>query len=153
MQDIFNKDLEKLILKYGVTKVKGLMESFFYTADPNADNVTIGDRLIADQEVKPSLLKTSDTSGLVHKIQYKGVVITLTNLSSDTRMSFDSPYDYTTIPIIKINIVITGVIKLMPDAEFYLQYSEELNPNTVICNVYKNAFDYAKSIIDGGYAE
>ena len=153
MQDIFNKDLEKLILKYGLTKVKGLMESFFYTDDPNADNVTIGDRLIADQEVKPSLLKTSDTSDLVHKIQYKGVEIILGNFNSADNIRFNSTYEPKFIPIIKINIVITGVIKLMPGSVFYLQYSEDLNPNTVIGNVYKNAFDYAKSIIDGGYAE
>ena len=151
MQDMLNKDFDKLILKYGFSKVKEHTKSVFNTAAP-ADNTMIGDRLIADQEVKSALLKTSYTSDLVNKIQYKGVTITLTNLNNDTRMSFNSPYDYTTIPIIKINIVIQGVIKLMPTTEFYLQYSEDLNPSTVIGDVYKNAFDYAKSIIDGGYA-
>lgn len=149
---MLNKDFDKLILKYGFSTVKEYMKSVFNTAVPNADNTIIGDRLIADQEVKSALLKTSYTSDLVNKIQYKGVTITLTNLNNDTRMSFNSPYDYTTIPIIKINIVIQGVIKLMPTTEFYLQYSEDLNPSTVIGDVYKNAFEYAKSIIDGGYA-
>ena len=152
MQDMLNKDFDKLILKYGFSTVKEYIRSVFNTAVPNADNTIIGDRLIADQEVKSALLKTSYTSDLVNKIQYKGVTITLTNLNNDTRMSFNSPYDYTTIPIIKINIVIQGVIKLMPTTEFYLQYSEDLNPSTVIGDVYKNAFEYAKSIIDGGYA-
>lgn len=149
---MLNKDFDKLILKYGFSTVKEYIRSVFNTAVPNADNTIIGDRLIADQEVKSALLKTSYTSDLVNKIQYKGVTITLTNLNNDTRMSFNSPYDYTTIPIIKINIVIQGVIKLMPTTEFYLQYSEDLNPSTVIGDVYKNAFEYAKSIIDGGYA-
>ena len=152
MQDMLNKDFDKLILKYGLSKVQEYIRSVFNTAVPNADNTMIGDRLIADQEVKSSLLKTSYTSDLVNKIQYKGVTITLGNFNNDTRMSFNSPYDYTTIPIIKINIVIQGVIKLMPDADVRLKYVEDLNPSTVIGDVYKNAFEYAKSIIDGGYA-
>lgn len=152
MQDMLNKDFDKLILRYGFSKVKECAKSFFKMVDPNDNTTMIGDRLIADQEVKSSLLKTSYASDLVNKIQYKGVTITLGNFNNDTRMSFNSPYDYTTIPIIKINIVIQGVIKLMPTTEFYLQYSEDLNPSTVIGDVYKNAFEYAKSIIDGGYA-
>lgn len=149
---MLNKDFDKLILRYGFSKVKECAKSFFKMVDPNDNTTMIGDRLIADQEVKSSLLKTSYASDLVNKIQYKGVTITLGNFNNDTRMSFNSPYDYTTIPIIKINIVIQGVIKLMPTTEFYLQYSEDLNPSTVIGDVYKNAFEYAKSIIDGGYA-
>ena len=152
MQDMLNKDFDKLILRYGFSTVKEYTKSFFKMVDPNDNTTMIGDRLIADQEVKSSLLKTSYASDLVNKIQYKGVTITLGNFNNDTRMSFNSPYDYTTIPIIKINIVIQGVIKLMPTTEFYLQYSEDLNPSTVIGDVYKNAFEYAKSIIDGGYA-
>ena len=152
MQDMLNKDFGKLILKYGVSTVQEYIRSVFNTAVPNADNTMIGDRLIADQEVKSALLKTSYTSDLVNKIQYKGVTITLGNFNNDTRMSFNSPYDYTTIPIIKINIVIQGVIKLMPTSEFYIVYSEDLKSNTVIGDVYKNAFEYAKSIIYGGYA-
>lgn len=152
MQYMLNKDFDKLILRYGFSKVKECAKSFFKMVDPNDNTTMIGDRLIADQEVKSSLLKTSYASDLVNKIQYKGVTITLGNFNNDTRMSFNSPYDYTTIPIIKINIVIQGVIKLMPTTEFYLQYSEDLNPSTVIGDVYKNAFEYAKSIIDGGYA-
>ena len=152
MQDMLNKDFDKLILRYGFSKVKECAKSFFKMVDPNDNTTMIGDRLIADQEVKSSLLKTSYARDLVNKIQYKGVTITLGNFNNDTRMSFNSPYDYTTIPIIKINIVIQGVIKLMPTTEFYLQYSEDLNPSTVIGDVYKNAFEYAKSIIDGGYA-
>ena len=149
---MLNKDFDKLILKYGLSKVQEYIRSVFNTAVPNADNTIIGDRLIADQEVKSALLKTSYTSDLVNKIQYKGVTITLGNFNNDTRMSFNSPYDYTTIPTIKINIVIQGVIKLMPDADVRLKYVEDLNPSTVIGDVYKNAFEYAKSIIDGGYA-
>ena len=149
---MLNKDFDKLILKYGLSKVQEYIRSVFNTAVPNADNTIIGDRLIADQEVKSALLKTSYTSDLVNKIQYKGVTITLGNFNNDTRMSFNSPYDYTTIPTIKINIVIQGVIKLMPDADVRLRYVEDLNPSTVIGDVYKNAFEYAKSIIDGGYA-
>ena len=152
MQDMLNEDFDKLILRYGFSTVKECAKSFFKMVDPNDNTTMIGDRLIADQEVKSSLLKTSYTSDLVNKIQYKGVTITLGNFNNDTRMSFNSPYDYTTIPTIKINIVIQGVIKLMPTSEFYLQYSEDLNPSTVIGDVYKNAFEYAKSIIDGGYA-
>lgn len=152
MQDMLNKDFDKLILRYGFSTVKECAKSFFKMVDPNDNTTMIGDRLIADQELKSSLLKTSYASDLVNKIQYKGVTITLGNFNNDTRMSFNSPYDYTTIPIIKINIVIQGVIKLMPTTEFYLQYSEDLNPSTVIGDVYKNAFEYAKSIIDGGYA-
>lgn len=152
MQYMLNKDFDKLILKYGLSKVQEYIRSVFNTAVPNADNTIIGDRLIADQEVKSALLKTSYTSDLVNKIQYKGVTITLGNFNNDTRMSFNSPYDYTTIPTIKINIVIQGVIKLMPDADVRLKYVEDLNPSTVIGDVYKNAFEYAKSIIDGGYA-
>ena len=152
MQDMLNKDFDKLILKYGFSKVKEYMKSVFNTAVPNADNTMIGDRLIAVQEVKSALLKTSYASDLVNKIQYKGVTITLGNFNNDTRMSFNSPYDYTTIPIIKINIVIQGVIKLMPTSEFYIVYLEDLTSNTMIGDVYKNAFEYAKSIIDGGYA-
>ena len=151
MQDMLNKDFDKLILIYGFSAVKECAKSFFKMVDPNDNTTMIGDRLIADQEVKSSLLKTSYTSDLVNKIQYKGVEITLTNLNNDTRMSFNSPYDYTTIPTIKINIVIQGVIKLMPDADVRLKYVEDLNPSTVIGDVYKNAFEYAKSIIDGGY--
>ena len=152
MQDMLNKDFDKLILRYGFSTVKECAKSFFKMVDPNDNTTIIGDRLIADQEVKSALLKTSYTSDLVNKIQYKGVTITLGNLNNDTRMSFNSPYDYTTIPIIKINIVIQGVIKLMPTSEFYIVYSEDLKSNTVIGDVYKNAFEYAKSIIDGGYA-
>lgn len=152
MQDMLNKDFDKLILRYGFSTVKECAKSFFKMVDPNDNTTIIGDRLIADQEVKSALLKTSYTSDLVNKIQYKGVTITLGNFNNDTRMSFNSPYDYTTIPTIKINIVIQGVIKLMPTTEFYLVYFEDLKSNTVIGDVYKNAFDYAKSIIDGGYA-
>ena len=152
MQDMLNKDFDKLILKYGFSTVQEYIRSVFNTAVPNADNTMIGDRLIADQEVKSPLLKTSYASDLVNKIHYKGVTITLGNFNNDTRMSFNSPYDYTTIPTIKINIVIQGVIKLMPDADVRLKYVEDLNPSTVIGDVYKNAFEYAKSIIDGGYA-
>ena len=152
MQDMLNEDFDKLILRYGFSTVKECAKSFFKMVDPNDNTTMIGDRLIADQEVKSSLLKTSYTSDLVNKIQYKGVTITLGNFNNDTRMSFNSPYDYTTIPTIKINIVIQGVIKLMPTTEFYLVYFEDLKSNTVIGDVYKNAFDYAKSIIDGGYA-
>ncbi len=89
---------------------------------------------------------------LVNKTQYKSMEITLVSFKSDNRVSLDSPAGYEFIPIIKISIVITGFIKSMPDAEFDLEYSEDLKPNTVIGDVYKNAFDYAKSIIDGGYA-
>ena len=121
---MLNKDFDKLILKYGLSKVQEYIRSVFNTAVPNADNTIIGDRLIADQEVKSALLKTSYTSDLVNKIQYKGVTITLGNFNNDTRMSFNSPYDYTTIPTIKINIVIQGVIKLMPDADVRLKYVE-----------------------------
>lgn len=149
---MLNKDFDKLILRYGFSTVKECAKSFFKMVDPNDNTTIIGDRLIADQEVKSALLKTSYTSDLVNKIQYKGVTITLGNFNNDTRMSFNSPYDYTTIPTIKINIVIQGVIKLMPTTEFYLVYFEDLKSNTVIGDVYKNAFDYAKSIIDGGYA-
>ena len=149
---MINKDFGKLILRYGFSTVKECAKSFFKMVDPNDNTTMIGDRLIADQEVKSSLLKTSYTSDLVNKIQYKGVTITLGNFNNDTRMSFNSPYDYTTIPIIKINIVIQGVIKLMPTSEFYIVYSEDLTSNTMIGDVYKNAFEYAKSIIDGGYA-
>ena len=148
-----NKDFDKLILKYGFSKVKECTKSFFKMVDPNDNTTTIGDRLIADQEVKSSLLKTSYASNLVNKTQYKSMEITLVSFKSDNRVSLDSPAGYEIIPIIKINIVITGFIKLMPDAEFYLEYSEDLNSNTGIGDVYKNAFDYAKSIIDGGYAE
>ena len=101
---------------------------------------TTSDRLIAD------------TSNLVNTIQYRGATITLGNFNNDDRVKFNSSYESEITPIIKINIAIQGVIKRMPDAEFYLQYSEDLKVNTVIGDVYKNAFDYAKSIIDGGYA-
>ena len=94
----------------------------------------------------------TNDNDLVNTIQYKGVTITLGNFNNDDLAKIKSPYESELIPIIKINIVITGFIKLMPDAEFYLQYSEDLNPSTVIGDVYKNAFEYAKSIIDGGYA-
>ena len=140
MQDMLNKDFDKLILKYGFSKVKEFAKSVFNTSDLNADNTMIGDRLIAD------------TSNLVNTIQYRGATITLGNFNNDDRVKFNSSYESEITPIIKINIAITGVITLMPDAEFYLQYSEDLKPNTVIGDVYKNAFDYAKSIIDGGYA-
>ena len=152
MQDMLNKDFDKLILRYGFSTVKECAKFFFKMVDPNADNTMIGDRLIADQEVKSALLKTSYTSDLVNKIQYKGVTITLGNFNNDDRIKFSSPYESELIPIIKINIAITGVIKLIPNAEFYLTYSEDLNSSTVIGDVYKNAFEYAKSIIDGGYA-
>lgn len=140
MQDMVNKDFDKLILKYGFSTVKECTKSFFKMVDPNDNTTTIGDRLIAD------------TSNLVNTIQYRGATITLGNFNNDDRVKFNSSYESEITPIIKINIVITGFIKLMPDAEFYLQYSEDLKPNTVIGDVYKNAFDYAKSIIDGGYA-
>ena len=141
MQDMVNKDFDKLILKYGFSTVKECTKSFFKMVDPNDNTTTIGDRLIAD------------TSNLVNTIQYRGATITLGNFNNDDRVKFNSSYESEITPIIKINIVIQGVIKRMPDAEFYLQYSEDLKPNTVIGDVYKNAFDYAKSIIDGGYAE
>ena len=135
-----NKDFDKLILKYGFSTVKECTKSFFKMVDTNDNTTTIGDRLIAD------------TSNLVNTIQYRGATITLGNFNNDDRVKFNSSYESEITPIIKINIAITGVITLMPDAEFYLQYSEDLKPNTVIGDVYKNAFDYAKSIIDGGYA-
>lgn len=140
MQDMVNKDFDKLILKYGFSTVKECTKSFFKMVDPNDNTTTIGDRLIAD------------TSNLVNTIQYRGATITLGNFNNDDRVKFNSSYESEITPIIKINIAITGVITLMPDAEFYLQYSEDLKVNTVIGDVYKNAFDYAKSIIDGGYA-
>ena len=140
MQDMVNKDFDKLILKYGFSTVKECTKSFFKMVDPNDNTTTIGDRLIAD------------TSNLVNTIQYRGATITLGNFNNDDRVKFNSSYESEITPIIKINIAITGVITLMPDAEFYLQYSEDLKPNTVIGDAYKNAFDYAKSIIDGGYA-
>ena len=137
---MINKDFDKLILKYGVSTVKEFAKSVLNTSDLNADNTMIGDRMVAD------------TSNLVNTIQYRGATITLGNFNNDDRIKFNSSYESEITPIIKINIAITGVITLMPDAEFYLQYSEDLKPNTVIGDVYKNAFDYAKSIIDGGYA-
>lgn len=102
---------------------------------------TTSDRLIAD------------TSNLVNTIQYKGATITLGNFNNDDRVKFNSPYESEFFPIIKINIDITGVLKLLPNTAFYLEYHEDLNSNTVINDVYKNAFEYAKTIIDGGYAE
>ena len=138
---MINKDFDKLILKYGVSTVKEFAKSVLNTSDLNADNTMIGDRMVAD------------TSNLVNTIQYRGATITLGNFNNDDRIKFNSSYESEITPIIKINIVITGFIKLMPDAEFYLEYSEDLNSNTGIGDVYKNAFDYAKSIIDGGYAE
>ena len=45
-----------------------------------------------------------------------------------------------------------GIFKLRPNEGVKLEYVEDLNPSTVIGDVYKNAFEYAKSIIDGGYA-
>jgi len=97
--------------------------------------------------------KINDKSNLVNTIQYKGLTITLENLNNDDFTKFNSPNETEFFPIIKINIVITGVLKLLPTTPFYLKYSEDLNSNTVIDDVYKNAFDYARTIIDGGYAE
>ena len=141
MQDMLNKDFDKLILKYGFSKVKEFAKSVFNTSDLNADNTMIGGRMVAD------------TSNLVNTIQYRGATITLGNFNNDDRVKFNSPYESEFFPIIKINIDITGVLKLLPNTAFYLEYHEDLNSNTVINDVYKNAFEYAKTIIDGGYAE
>lgn len=97
--------------------------------------------------------KINDKSNLVNTIQYKGVIITLGGVNNDDQVKYNSPNETEFFPIIKINIVITGVLKLLPTTPFYLKYSEDLNSNTVIDDVYKNAFDYARTIIDGGYAE
>lgn len=91
-------------------------------------------------------------SSLTNTIQYKGVAIALGGFNNDDLTKFNSPNETEFFPIIKVNIVITGVIKLLPTKSFYLEYSEDLNSNTVINDVYKNAFNYAKTIIDGGYA-
>jgi len=92
-------------------------------------------------------------SNLTNTIQYKGVTIALGGFNNDDLTKFNSPNETEFFPIIKINIVITGVLKLLPTTPFYLEYHEDLNSNTVINDVYKNAFEYAKTIIDGGYAE
>ncbi|OTP97216.1 hypothetical protein B6D16_01080 [Gilliamella apicola] len=90
---------------------------------------------------------------LTTTIQYKGVTIALGGFNNDDLTKFNSPNETEFFPIIKINIVITGVLKLLPTKSFHLEYSEDLNSNTVINDVYKNAFEYAKTIIDGGYTE
>ncbi|OTP90484.1 hypothetical protein B6D12_06160 [Gilliamella apicola] len=97
--------------------------------------------------------KINEKSNLVNTIQYKGVTITLGNFNNDDLAKIKSPYESEFFPIIKINIDITGVLKSLPNTAFYLEYHEDLNSNTVIDDVYKNAFDYARTIIDGGYAE
>lgn len=92
-----------------------------------------------------------NTDILVDKIQYKGLEITLMYMSGDVRPNYtESKYGF--IPTIKITVIIKGIFKLMPDADVRLKYVEDSNPSTVIGDVYKNAFEYAKSIIDGGYA-
>ena len=116
MQDMINKDFDKLILKYGLSKVQEYIRSVFNTAVPNADNTIIGDRMVGG--VRPNYT--------------------------------ESKYDF--MRTIKFNIYIKGVLKLSPDSRVELEYVEDLNPSTVMGDVYKNAFEYAKSIIDGGYA-
>lgn len=92
-----------------------------------------------------------NTDILVDEIQYKGLGITLMYMSGDVRPNYtESKYGF--IPTIKITVIIKGILKLMPDADVRLKYVEDLNPSTVMGDVYKNAFEYAKSIIDGGYA-
>ena len=92
-----------------------------------------------------------NTDMLIDEIQYKGLGITLMYMRGDVRPNYtESKYDF--MRTIKFNIHIKGVLKLRPDAKVKLEYVEDLKSNTVIGDVYKNAFDYAKSIIDGGYA-
>jgi len=57
MQDMLNKDFDKLILKYGFSTVKEYMKSVFNTAAPNADNTMIGDRMVAVTEIKTPMRK------------------------------------------------------------------------------------------------
>lgn len=92
-----------------------------------------------------------NTDMLIDEIQYKGLGITLMYMRGDVRPNYtESKYDF--MRTIKFNIYIKGVLKLRPDAKVKLEYVEDLKSNTVIGDVYKNAFDHAKSIIDGGYA-
>ena len=57
MQDMLNKDFDKLILKYGFSKVKEFAKSVFNTSDLNADNTMIGDRMVAATEIKTPMRK------------------------------------------------------------------------------------------------
>ena len=182
MQDMLNKDFDKLILKYGFSKVKEFAKSVFNTSDLNADNTMIGDRMVAVTEIKTPTIgieingiphkrnldrkyeiimdrpvvyagtnHNMKTTNLVDKIQYKGLEITLMYMRGGVRPSYtESKYDF--MRTIKFNIYIKGVLKLSPDSRVELEYVEDLKSNTVIGDVYKNAFEYAKSIIDGGYA-
>ncbi len=50
---------------------------------------------------------------------------------------------------IEFSIAVTGIFKLRPNIGAKLKYQEDLKPSTVIGDVYKDAFEYAKSIIDG----
>lgn len=43
MQDMLNKDFDKLILRYGFSTVKECAKSFFKMVDPNDNTTTIGD--------------------------------------------------------------------------------------------------------------
>ena len=57
MQDMINKDFDKLILKYGFSKVKEHTKSVFNTVDPNDNTTMIGDRMVAVTEIKTPMRK------------------------------------------------------------------------------------------------
>ena len=57
MQDMLNKDFDKLILKYGFSTVKECTKSFFKMVDPNDNTTMIGDRMVAVTEIKTPMRK------------------------------------------------------------------------------------------------
>lgn len=92
-----------------------------------------------------------NTDILVDTIQYKEYEVQIISKRFGVRCNHtESKCEF--VRTIEFSIAVKGIFKLRPNEGVKLEYVEDLNPSTVIGDVYKNAFEYAKSIIDGGYA-
>lgn len=92
-----------------------------------------------------------NTDILVDTIQYKGCEVEIISEKFGVRPNYtESKCEF--VRTIEFSIGVKGVFKFHPNVGAKLKYQEDLKPSTVIGDVYKNAFEYAKSIIDGGYA-
>lgn len=92
-----------------------------------------------------------NTDILVDTIQYKGYEVEIISKKFGVRLNYtESKCEF--VRTIEFSIGVKGVFEFHPNVGAKLKYQEDLKPSTVIGDVYKNAFEYAKSIIDGGYA-
>lgn len=90
-----------------------------------------------------------NTDILVDTIQYKGCEVGIMSEKFGVRPNYtESKCEF--VRTIEFSIAVKGIFKFHPNIGAKLKYQEDLKPSTVIGDVYKNAFEYAKSIIDEG---